>query len=461
MNGKKFHSNEFARFLLQAPERITIFGFMILIIVGAGLLMMPVASTGDKLGFIDALFTSTSASCVTGLAVIDTGSGLSVIGQFILLFLIQAGGLGIMTISTLFVLIMGWRPGMTERIIIEDTFTHSGGRRLTSILKDVILFALVIEGIGAFLLFFKFIQENGVDMAFHLSIFHSVSAFCNAGFSLFPDSFSRFCEDWFLNLVICFLVIAGGLGFLVLAELKRNFPFKRRTWTRFSLHTKIVLSATGWLLFGGTLLILVMEWNNTLAGMSIPSRFLASFFQSVSARTAGFNTLPFGSLANETLFTIMLLMFIGACPGSCGGGIKTTTFATLFHLGLSRLRGLERPQIFYRTIPDAGVGKATSIFMVSMVIVTIGTMILLMAEVGDMTHNASRGKFLELFFEVVSAFGTAGLSTGITGDLSNAGKLIITFLMFAGRLGPLVLAVAISRRQVARYHYAEENIMVG
>jgi len=423
--------------------------------------MLPLSATGNRLEFIDALFTATSATCVTGLAVIDTGSDMSLFGQMILLLLIQTGGLGIMTISTVVLLMTGRRPGMTERTVIKDTFTYRGVQSLSFILRDIFLFALVIEGAGVMLLFFCFIPEKGVGESLHFAFFHAVSAFCNAGFSTFSNNLEGYREDWLFNLIICFLIICGGIGFLVISEIQRNFPFNPRKLTRLSLHTKLVLSFTGGLLMAGTVLILVMEWHNTLAPLSLPGRFLAAFFQAVTVRTAGFNTLPIGNMTNGTLFLFILLMFIGASPGSCGGGIKTTTFATLSLLGISRLLGKERPHIFYRTIPKASVEKAISLTMVASLIVVIGTLAILMSELGGTPHPESRGKFLELFFEVISAFGTVGLSTGITPTLSFIGKLIITIIMFVGRLGPLVIAIAISRQKDSRYYYSEENIMIG
>jgi trk system potassium uptake protein TrkH len=204
-----------------------------------------------------------------------------------------------------------------------------------------------------------------------------------------------------------------------------------------------------------------LEWHNTLASLSLPGRFLAGFFQAVSARTAGFNTLPIGKMANETLFVLIMLMFIGASPGSCGGGIKTSTFASLIVLGISRLRGHERPQIFHRTIPATSIAKAMSVVMISTVVIGIATMVIMMTELGETPHPMSRGKFLELMFEVVSAFGTVGLSTGVTEGLSEAGKLILSFVMFVGRLGPLVIVLAVSRRDAPHYYYVEEEIMSG
>jgi len=447
--------------IVRSPARTTIIGFALLILMGTILLMLPAATTGKALGFVNALFTSTSAVCVTGLTVVDTGTAFSPFGQSVLLILIQTGGLGIMTLSTLFLMLARRRPGFTGQVMVQDTFTHSRERNISSILKDVVLFTCVIEGVGILLMFFCFLPGHGAQEALFLSIFHSISAFCNAGFSVFSDSFVGYRGNWALNLTVCFLIVSGGLGFLVMSEIRRKITFKRRALSRLSLHSKLVLSTTAILIVSGMLLIGVMEWHNTLAPLSLHDRFLSAFFQSVTARTAGFNTLSIGNMANETLFFLMLLMFIGASPGSCGGGIKTTTLATLVLLGISRLRGQERPQLFKRTISNVSVGKAISVAILSMFVVCGGVMLLLMTEIGDVPHSLSRGKFLELLFETVSAFGTVGLSTGTTPGLSGMGKIILSGIMFVGRLGPLVVGVAVSRDSISRYYYAEETIMVG
>ncbi len=423
--------------------------------------MFPAASAHKHLGFVNAFFTATSAVCVTGLTVVDTGSALSPFGQSVLLILIQVGGLGIMTMSTLFLMLAGKRPGLAGQIVVQDTFTHSRERHISSILKDVAVFTCTIEALGMLLMFFCFLPENGVQRALFLSIFHSISAFCNAGFSLFPNSFVGYQQNWALNMIVCALIVCGGIGILVLSEVKRNFSFKHRFWARLSLHSKLALSTTAILIVTGTLLIVIMEWYNTLAPLPVPGRFLSAFFQSVTSRTAGFNTLAIGNMANETLFFIIILMFIGASPGSCGGGIKTTSLATLAILGTSRFRGHTRPQLFNRTISNQSVSKATSVIMLSIIVVCVGTMLLLMTEIGNVAHPQSRGKFLELLFEVVSAFGTVGLSTGITQGLSVTGKIILSGIMFVGRLGPLVIGVAVSREIMSHYHFAEETIMVG
>lgn len=452
---------EFFKRVQHSPARLSIFGFTALIIAGTCLLMLPMASAGKRLGLVDALFTATSATCVTGLIVVDTGRDLSVAGQLIVLGLIQAGGLGIMTMTTLFLMMAGIRPSLTGRTVLRDTFTHSHDRTPADILKDVVFFTLAVESIGTALLFLRFAKDANGFQALYFAIFHSISAFCNAGFSLFSDSFVQYREDFVLNLVVCLLIVSGGIGFLVISELKTQFSANHRKLARLSLHTKLVLSTTAILLTGGFILILMMEWHNTMAPLTIPARILSAVFQSVTARTAGFNTLDIGSMANETLFAMLLLMFVGASPGSCGGGIKTTTMAAIVLQGVCRLRGSQRTQAFQRTIPEISVAKAISIVLIGITVVIVGSSLLLMSELGEISHQDSRGKFLELLFEVVSAFGTVGLSMGVTPILSTLGKLVITAIMFIGRLGPLVIALAISNPRQSRFYYAEEPIMVG
>ncbi len=451
-----------ARGLLHSPARISILGFLILILIGTGLLLLPQATPSGAISFTDALFTATSASCVTGLIVRDTGTDFTRFGQGVILGLIQAGGLGIMTLSTLFLLIAGRRPTLVGRVVIQDTFTHAKDQGPTAVIRNVVLLALVIETLGGLLLFFVFVRDHAPDQAAYIALFHTVSAFCNAGFSLFSDSLSAYRGDWLLNVTVGFLIITGGLGFLVLSEVLRTPLSRPRQWGRMSLHSKLVLSATAILLVGSTLLILGMEWRNTLAGLPIPKRVAAAFFQAATTRTAGFNTLPIDRMANATLFLFIILMFIGASPGSCGGGAKTTTITALFLLGFSKFRAHQRPNIFSRTISEESIGKAMSVVLASLTVILVGTMLLLSTELGEISHPLSRGKFLDLFFEVVSAFGTVGLSTGVTPGLTTAGKLIITATMFIGRLGPLVIAIAVARQGTPdRYYYAKETIMVG
>ena len=446
---------------LNNPARISIAGYVLFILAGAFLLMLPISVTGDGIGFVNALFTATSATCVTGLTVVDTGTIFTLFGQIVILVLIQVGGLGIMTLSTMFMVMAGIRPGIMSRTVVQDNFNLDGMIDFRSIIKDVMIFTFVIEGIGAALMVFYFLPQRSFTEALYLSIFHAISAFCNAGFVLFSDSFIKYQGIWGFNIIICILIILGGIGFFVLSELRRKLPMNKRSLSRLSLHSKIVLSVTSILIVSGTLLITVMEWGNTLSTLRLPEKFLAGFFQTVTTRTAGFNTLPVGDLVNEALFLMILLMFIGASPGSTGGGIKTSTAACLFSLGFSRLKGLEKPRLFNRSISQESVGRALSVTMVSMLVVVTGTMVLLILESGGGPTPLSRGKFIEIFFEVVSAFGTVGLSTGITAMLSAAGKLVIIVVMFIGRLGPLVVAMAVSRERAPHYYYAEENIMIG
>ena len=452
--------NRLIKPLIHSPTRFTIVSFTLLILSGTFLLMLPQA-TNTSISLINALFTSASAVCVTGLTVLDTGSAFSPLGQWIILALIQFGGLGIMTISTIIIFMIKKRSNLTGRTIIHDTFIHNSKYTISQTLRAILISTLTIEGFGALIMFFCFHSNHDISLSLELSIFHSVSAFCNAGFSTLPDSITLYRENIPLNLIFCFLIIFGGIGFPVLMELKEQFPFNRRTWPRLSLHTKIVLSSTAFLLLTSTLLVGLMEWHNTLSSLSLPGRMLSSFFQAVNARTSGFNSLPIGAMANETLFVLIIFMFIGASPGSCGGGIKTTTAATLFTLGISRLKGSEYTHLFNRKISDKSVGKATSIILISLGIVFLGILLLNITELGDVSHISSRGKFLEICFEVTSAFGTVGLSTGITPTLTVAGKLIITFIMFIGRLGPLVVAIAVSRPTSSTYQFADESIMIG
>lgn len=447
----------------SSPGPATVFGFLAMIFAGSGLLLLPQATTGTGRGltFVDALFTSTSSVCVTGLSVTDTGTSFTLFGQTIILTLIQTGGLGIMTLSTLFLMLSGKRLSFSSHTAIRESFTPFQERHPWAILKDIFLFTLVLEGVGAMALFTQFIRTATPSKAFFLSIFHSISAFCNAGFCLFPDSFTAFRSSTVVNLTIGFLIILGGIGFPVMSELKWRLLRGDRQRSPMSLHSKIALSMTAILLVSGTLVFLTMESRVTLDRLPWGQRVLASFFMSVNTRTAGFNSLTLENMANETLFFIILLMFVGASPGSCGGGIKTTCFASLIALGQSRLKGEKKPNLFGRAIPEQTIGKAVSILMVSTVIVCLGTMALLMTELGDVSHPQSRGMFLELLFEVVSAFGTVGLSTGVTASLTNPGKLLVVTIMFMGRLGPLLIAMAVSRPLRLGYTHAEEDFIIG
>ncbi len=448
--------------LLRSPARVSIMGFGVLIACGTLLLMLPIATVDKPLHIVDALFMATSASCVTGLSVLDIGTQLSVFGQLVILVLIQVGGLGILTISTLLLMMMKGRPTLSGQAIIKDTFTYGEGKQtVASVLRAIFLTAFTIEALGAAGLYLRTAPQAGWITAAYPAVFHSISAFCNAGFALYKDSFVGFQGDWIVNGVLATLIVIGGIGFIVIADVKDCLAGKKKKTKCLSLHSRLALAASALLILVGTAAILCMEWHNTLAHLSIPDRLLAALFQSVTARTAGFNTLDIGIMANETLFWICILMFIGACPGSCGGGVKTTTVAGLAVLGVSRLRGFQRPQIFRRTLTETSMSKATSVVMISAAVITLAIMVLMISELGGLSHTQTRGRFLELFFETISAFGTVGLSTGVTGSLSPAGRITISLLMFIGRLGPMVIGLAVSRERISRIQYAEENIMIG
>jgi trk system potassium uptake protein TrkH len=443
------------------PPLFPVVGFLFIICVGAlALAALPMAD-GSRLPLIDALFMATSATCVTGLSLYDIGSQFTVWGQGIILALIQVGGLGIMLLSTVFLMALGRRVSFRSRLLLQDTYTHGPSAHLTHLIWHILLFTFIFEAAGTLLLYLRFHADHPGPRAVYLAAFHSVSAFCNAGFSLFSDSLTGFRSDVLVNLTMAALIITGGIGFLVLHE--ATFALrKRRRWRLLSLHTKLALSTTAVLLAVGTLLFLSSEWHDTLARLPLGTKLLASFFQSVTTRTAGFNSLDFAAMNNETLLATLVLMFIGASPGSTGGGIKTTTLAVLAALSRSRLGGSPCVHAFKRTVPDETLRRAFSIFVLSVVVVLSGTALLLLSELGDVPYAESRGRFLELLFEATSAFGTVGLSMGATPTLSFWGKCIIICLMFTGRLGPLVIAMAIQpRERRSIYEYAEEPVMIG
>ncbi len=446
------------------PVNLPLLSFALLIIIGTILLMLPAAANGPRLAPVDALFTATSATCVTGLVVVDTGSRLSLFGQWVVLVLIQCGGLGIMTFSTVLIMLMTGRVSFIQRSVIQDTFTHSPDTRLPSLVLHVVIFTLVLEAAGAALLFLRFSGMYHPGRALYFAVFHAISAFCNAGFGLYSQSLMDFSGDPLVSLTMALLIICGGIGFLVMLELKRVLfrSHKARRARRLSVHSKLVLTLTALLLTVGTLGFLLYEWNNSMAGLSLPAKVMAAFFQSVTARTAGFNTLNFGKMANVTLLFTILLMFIGAASGSTGGGIKVNTLGVLFALSRSRLRGEETTSIFRRTLTAETVGRAISVLVVAVIVIYAATMALTVSELGTTIHAESRGLFLELLFEVVSAFATVGLSVGVTSKLSTVGKLILVVVMFVGRLGPLSIAVALSGREPrSTIQYAEENVMIG
>ncbi|WP_448382585.1 TrkH family potassium uptake protein [Desulfosoma sp.] len=445
---------------LPAPL-IPVVGFAALIFAGSLALWAIPTRTDTHIPFLDAVFMATSATCVTGLSLYDIGTLFRPSAQGVLLALIQVGGLGIMVFSTVLLMALGQRVSFQSRFLLQDTYTYGPSAHLGRLIGHVVLFTALIEGVGAVCLAGAFLQRMPLGEAVFHAVFHSVSAFCNAGFSLFADSLMGFHDSPVVLLTMAGLIISGGLGFLVLHETARALR-TRKPWRRLSLHSKLAVTTTIFLLLFGTVFFLGTEWTNTLAGLPLPGKILASFFQSTTTRTAGFNSLDFSLMKEVTLLGTILLMFVGACPGSTGGGVKTTTVAVLVALSRARLKGSPCVHAFKRTISEETLRRAFSVFVLSAVVVVLGTAFLLASELGRLQVPEGRGRFLDLLFEATSAFGTVGLSLGATPTLSSWGKVTVIALMFIGRLGPLVLAAAIQpTTRTSRYEYAEEPVMIG
>lgn len=436
-----------------SPAQILVLGFAGVILIGAILLSLPVASSSGKpTAFLDALFTSTSAVCVTGLVVVDTGTYWSLFGQIVIISLIQVGGLGFMTMATLFAFLMGKRIMLRERLLIKEAYNQLSVEGVVRLAKIVLLITLIIEGTAAVILALRWVPEFGLARGIYFGIFHSISSFNNAGFDLIGHykGLTPYVSDVTINIVISFLIILGGIGFSVIMEVYRN-----RCWRKFSLHTKVVLSITGALLLGGMLLIFLLEYSNskTLGHLGLGGKLLAAWFQSVTPRTAGYNTLDYSSMRSATQFLTIILMFIGASSGSTGGGIKTTTLGTLVSAVWAEITGKSDAELFERRLPKEIIFRALTITMASLALVVIVTMLLSITEKSD---------FLTILFETTSAFGTVGLTMGLTTKLSLWGKILIAFTMYAGRLGPLTMALAVAqKKEKAVYRFAEEKIMVG
>lgn len=433
------------------PAQILLAGYGTVIVVGTLLLMLPISSRSGSIRPLDAFFTATSATAVTGLVVVPTGLHYSLFGQVVILLLIQIGGLGIMTASTIFALLLGRRIGIRQRLIIlEDLgqLTMSGVVRLV---KYILGLTFGIEFLGAVILFLSFVSKMPLSKAAYFAVFHSISAFCNAGFDLFGNSLESFRDDIIVNFTIAFLLVMGGLGFSVIVDLYLS-KFKHR---RLSLHSKLVLVMTLVLIVGGTVMVFVLEYTNlrTIGGLGFGQKLLASFFQGVTPRTAGFNTIPLKSLRTSTLFVMILLMFIGASPCSTGGGVKTTTFITLMLAVFSTVSGRKDVGAFKKRISHDTVYRALAVVVLASMLVVLVAIVLTTLE--DMP-------FVDIIFETVSAFGTVGLSTGITSSLSDVAKVLIMVTMFIGRVGPLTVAVALREGDAqAAFRYPEERIMIG
>ncbi len=434
---------------------VIILTFATAIAIGAFLLRLPIATTSGSIGFLQALFTSASAVTVTGLIVVDTATYFTHFGQTVILLLIQFGGLGFMTFSTLFILLLGRPISLADKFIIVNDFTSGNYRNIRDLLKKIFIFTFGFELLGAAFLFFQ-LPEPAVKERLYSAVFHSVSAFCNAGFSVNSNSLMDYADHIGLNLTFSFLIITGGLGFLVLTEVftikkKRN---NKSFFGKLSLHSKLMIIISAILTIGGFLVILAEELFNTGNTLPLITKIISSFFQSVTARTAGFNTIDLNILSLASIFFILILMFVGASPGSTGGGIKTSSVGMVMAYFRSRMRGRESVDVFYRNIPAKSIEKAFIVIILSMLIVSFAFLLLLSFE--------TRFRLIDLLFETVSAFGTVGLSLGLTAELSVPSQIVIIVTMFIGRIGPLTLLMALSKKESkAVFHYPQENIMIG
>ena len=443
------------------PASLLLFSYLATIAVGTGLLMLPISTISGSISPVDALFTATSAVCVTGLIVVDTGRYFSHFGQGVILALIQLGGLGIMTISVTLFQMIGKRVFFQHRMAMQEVFSHTPREDIYYLLRSIFVFTATVELAGATLLFFHWWRSYPVGKALYLSLFHSVSAFCNAGFSLFANSFIDEGGSVLLNLTICSLIVLGGLGFPVVYELYRRTTDKQRRSRRFSVQFKTVLVTTGLLIIIGMIVLLITE-HTLLKKSSIGDRLMAALFQSVTCRTAGFNTVDIGGLNSASLAFMMFLMYFGASPGSCGGGVKTTTLAVLAAFSWSRLKDRARVNMFQKSIPQETVAKSVSVVLLSIAIILVALFLILFSDPAHGSGALGHQQYLSILFETVSAFGTVGLSMGATATLNEIGKFIIVVVMIIGRVGVPTFAYIIAGPPPRKgLEYAEENVMIG
>ncbi|MDH5427107.1 MAG: TrkH family potassium uptake protein [Nitrospirota bacterium] len=440
------------------PGQVVALAAMGLILLGACFLMLPFATVpGANLGFIDALFTATSAVCVTGLIVMDTPQDFTTFGLGVILFLIQIGGLGYALMATMILLILGRRLGLRDRMMLSETMSTMDMQGLVRFVKLVTLITFSLEGIGAVLLTFRFAMDYPWDTAFYYGVFHAISAFNNAGFALFSDSLGSFQKDWSVNVIVTTLVILGSIGFLVFEDLLDNIHGRR---FRFRTHTKLVVVTTGMLIAFGTFGIAMLEWNNpaTMQGLSVGETFTVSYFHAVS-RTAGFTSLDLGGMREPTLYFLLILMAIGGSPGSMSGGIKTTTIAIVFLTIWSVLRRDPDVEVFHRRIPPDLITRALCLTLLALALITGMTLLLASTE---------SQPFLSLMFEVTSAMGIVGLSLGdgatrsLSALLTDFGKVMIMLSMLLGRFGPLMIGLfAVKTTAHKRYRFAQSRVVIG
>ncbi|MCL4207905.1 MAG: hypothetical protein KJ000_35920 [Pirellulaceae bacterium] len=451
--------------LVKQPARASFTWYLLLILGGALLLTQPFcrADGASPITVLDALFTATSATCVTGLAVRSTGNDFSWFGQCVILLLIQFGGIGIMTVTTYVTLQLGGRQNLRQRVLLVETLGTRAETDLRWVLWQVIRLTFIFEVAGFLLLTLRFQYDHPTMQAFWQALFHSVSAFCNAGFALRDDSLVMYQGDWLVNPTIMLLIIGGGIGFPVLLDITRNLHGSWiDCWDRLLLHSKLMLVGTAALLVLGTVSFLLLEWNGALRDVSLPNKLLVAMFHSTTCRTAGFNTVEVGELTNATLFLTIVLMMIGAGPCSAAGGFKVSTLFVLVLRGWASFRGHRQVTFARRGIPDSVIERATATALIFAALGVMALIVLLVFEQSAEPHGRGQDLFLDAAFEVVSALGTVGLSTGMTVLLSPWGRAIIILLMFVGRLGPISVFAALSRPSRERsIQRAEQEPLIG
>jgi len=429
-------------------------GFFIVIFIGGTILSLPISSaSGEATNFLDSIFTATSATCVTGLVTVDTGTHWNLFGQTVIMILIEIGGLGFMSFATFISVLIGRRITLKSRLLMQEAMNTFNIQGLVKMLKKVMLFTFIIQFIGALILSTQLIPEFGVARGIYISIFSSISTFCNAGFDLFGNfnSYTTYYDNSIILLTVSALIAIGGLGFIVLLEL-----YNYKSTKKLSLHAKVVLLITTILIVGGTIVMFILEYNNpnTIGNMNIKDKIVNSIVASISPRTAGINSVPIDKMTTTSKFITVILMFIGGSPGSTAGGLKTSTFGIILCTAISVIKGKENADIFGRTIPRGLQLKAVTLSIIGMGLVTTVTMALTIAEPNE--------AFLDVLYEATSAFGTVGLTTGVTQRLSEPGKIIIIMLMYLGRVGPLTVVMAlISRKKGTNYKYPEGKILIG
>ena len=436
--------------------QIIALGYFLMVLAGALLLMLPFAArSGERTDFLTALFTATTSTCVTGLVVADTATHWSLFGQLVILLLIQVGGMGFITMGVVFAMLLKKKITLSVRELVQESMNANQVGGMVRLVRQVFLGTMLIEGAGALLLSIRFIPQFGVKKGIYYSIFHAISAFCNAGIDLMGtvsgpySSLTDYAADPLVSLVICALIIIGGIGFFVWGDVRKH----RLHWKKYALHTKLALSMTFLLLFGGTLLFYLLEQKNTLEHMNMGEGMLAAFFDAVTARTAGFNTTDTAALSSSSKLLTILLMLIGGSPGSTAGGIKTVTVMVLAVYVWSNLRSEKGCNVFGRRLLDDDIKKASNVLIISLMLAMTAALVMSAIETLPME---------DIMFEVFSAIGTAGMTTGITRSLSTASRLILILLMYCGRIGSMSFALSFTeRKRVAPIQLPSEKVMIG